>query len=156
MATNSQQEPIRTEREKKHARDADEGAKALVDALRPMHRPEAEAYVRKNPPSIAIVVAMAFYANHVNSKKSRPDALGIEIAKILKAKPLAKTEDVIDALRGRIGSVPEIVDVLDDGTVVWIDKGQTKVAEGKVNVSKINIGKRISRIRNAPKKVLSR
>ena len=149
MVMTRQKKPIRTEREKKHAREADEGAKALVDTLKPMHRPEAEAYVRKNQPSIPIVVAMAFYANHLKSKNPRPDALGIEISKILKAKPLATTDDVIDALRGRIVSVPEIVDVLDDGTVVWIDKGKTQFDEGKVEVSKINIAKRISRIRNS-------
>lgn len=149
MATKKQKGPIRTEPEKKHAREADEGAKALVAALKPMHRPEAEAYIRNNPPSVPIVVSMAFYANHLKSKNPRPDALGIEIAKILKVKPLATTDDVIDSLRARVGNVPEIVDVQDDGTVVWIDKGKTKFEEGKVAVSIVNIAKRISRIRNA-------
>ncbi len=136
--------PPRTENETKHAREADESAKQLVETIKPMHRPEAEKYVSENPPSPAVIVGMAFYRNHLASRKPRPDALGIEIAAILNAKPQASADDVISALRERAKG-PLISDVLDDGTVEWVRNGAS------VETNWTAIAKRISRINNTKK-----
>lgn len=146
MAKKDQEKPIRTESQIRHASEADEEAKRLVDILRPMHRPEAEKYVSENPPSVAVIVGMAFYENHLASKQPRPNVLSSEIAEILEAKPNASTDEVIDALRERAGAVAEITDVHDDGTVVWVDRGTLK------DTKKSDIAKRVSRARNAKKK----
>ena len=54
--------PPRTEKEKKHAREADAEALALFNVIDPMDRVPMERYLRKNPPSIAVVAAIAWVA----------------------------------------------------------------------------------------------
>ena len=107
MATKKQKRPTRTEREKKHARDSDEGAKALVAALKPMHRPEAEKYVSENLPSIAVIVGMAFYRQTEAAKKPRRDALQALIEKIVVELPKITSPELLNALRTDGGRVIE-------------------------------------------------
>jgi hypothetical protein len=149
MAKKDQEKPLRTESQIRHARDADEEAKCLVEKLRPMNRPEAEAYVRKNRPDVAVIVGMAFYLGNLGSKQPRTDVLKREIVEILRAKPNASTDEVISALRERSGSGRDIADVLEDGTVLW--QGLRRQRE----TTRSAIEKRIARIRKAKKSLFS-
>jgi hypothetical protein len=119
-------DPARVE----HAVRAEAKALALIDKLRPLDRAAAEDYVRANPPDVETIVALAFVGQRKAAKAPRLDALSTEIGSILKAKPKATTADVIDALQDR-GALEKR---LEDS-------------------EKINIGKRVSRLR---KKLSSR
>ena len=142
---NPKRRPIRTERQKKHAREADEGARLLVEKLKPMNRPEAEKHIRENRPSVPVIVGMAFSRQRFAAEHDRTDALTREILNIVKAKPLASTDDVIDALRARApGAVIE--EVKDDGTVEWLNRGELEVTP------KSAIAKRVSRARKKLRK----
>jgi hypothetical protein len=151
MAMNNLKEPFRTEAEKAHARKADEDAKRLVDVLRPLHRPEAERYVKKNPPSVATIVGMAFYAKRLAAQKPRPDPLTEILTEIIRRRPNASTNDVLDALRSRANTGGPIAAVDGEGTVDWTNKkGEDQ------ETKRTDIAKRISRIRKSLKAPSSR
>jgi hypothetical protein len=116
--------PPRTENEKKHAYEADESAKQLVETIKPMHRPEAEKYVSENPPSPAVIVGMAFYRNHLASRKPRPDGLQVVINEIVAARPEIRQAELLNELRSRQGA--GVIDYIDDAEQVieWRDKNQ--------------------------------
>jgi hypothetical protein len=134
MAMKNRNKPIRTELEKQHAREADKGAKFLVEKLRDMNRPEAEKYVSENLPTVGVIVGMAFYRQREASKQRRPNDLQKLIEDIAADLPTITAKQLLEELRKERGNgvIESIND--DEGKIEW--NNRTRVADTPISALK--------------------
>jgi hypothetical protein len=104
VKTKKPKKPFRTEAQKKHARDADRGAKQLVKFLKHLNRDVAETYVRENPPPVSVIVGMAFFRQRKAAKKLRPTSFTRLLDKVVREFPDIKTPELIRRFEEGYGS----------------------------------------------------
>jgi hypothetical protein len=121
---------------------------SLLVAIDPLDMLHAADFIRTMDPPLsaeaitliarrAIRLAESHRQRNAGGQPRNRDLLTLELRKILRAKPCAGADDVIEALRERAE-----LDVSEDGTVSWYDG-----TDHHHGVTRANIGKRISRLR---------
>jgi len=122
-------------------RKADAEIRELLAAILPMNLPAAAEYLRRHRPSPEAIALLGTRMIQLHEKLRQRnaargprdrDALARALREILRAKPRAGVDDVLEALRGR-----PAFDVDDEGNVSWIEGEATRN----------NIARRIARLR---------